>query len=97
MLATHLSLLRSDAVCNKQGSVLVTARSLNQQLNWLWDDLKKQLGEELMSKRPEMGENIACKDNRSSLQKPDEATLQKQKRLESEPLVLLASRYHSWA
>lgn len=73
------------------------ARSLTQQVDWLWDDLKKQLGEEVMSKWPEMVENIGSEDNRGSPQKLDEATLQKQKILESELLTLPASRYTSWA
>ena len=75
----------------------MTARSLNQQVNWLWDDLKKQLGDEVMSKRHEMRENISSEDNRDSPQKPDDATFQKPKRLESELLTLSASRCNSWA
>ena len=72
------------------------ARSLNQQINWLWDDLQKQLGVEVMSKRPEIGENIACERNKA--QEPDEAALQKQKqkRIESEPSTPSAIRYNSW-
>lgn len=50
-----------------------------------------------MSKRPGMGENIAREDNRASSQKPDEATLRKHNRLESEPLALSATRYNSCA
>ena len=71
------------------------ACSLNQQVNWLWDDLREQLGVEVMSKRPEIGENIACEHNK--VQEPDAAALQKQKqkRLESEPLTPSAICYNS--
>lgn len=74
----------------------MTARSLHEEVNWLWDDLKEQLGEKVMSKRPEMRENIASEDNRDFAQKSDESTSQKQQRLENELLTLLASDYNSW-